>query len=522
MLVARDTQAVASKVLGNSERVRTATVAPDYAAAEMTTVDPARMKTLVGSMDSMIRQDKTGQLSPILQKARNMLVDKPAVPAVAPQRVADGLNGYKTIPGKPAVPETYNLDIANLDRAKIAINKMSELNPFGADPGAKDASRYLTIFNKHLDAIMKTDNSPRMTVYHGGNLQGSPNLSFAGKNSGIQNEPAFWVTSSEKSAKDFADGAAVNKMNISPKNPLSVDVGVHDIVGDLNKVKVDAIQKAKANGNDAIIFKYPNGLADEIAVLDVNILGANNPSAYAKAVAEFKKASPAVDNLQAGTLGTIANTAKPVEQWNALIGPDVARTGTVTQAAQKMSAVDPETYRKMVKLGIENDMNAALGLKSPLNQNVGWSVAKAWFSNPQRSANVREAIGNLPNGAVALDALDNVMKVLRQTGLRQSTGSPTASNAANVGALSGEQNLVQSVISDPIFGGPQALKVKFSMRSATKLAKILTDPDKVELLRKIAAYNPMEPYAQAGIIGILNSEQSDTKKQDQANPVTKR
>lgn len=123
---------------------------------------------------------------------------------------------------------------------------------------------------------------PSVDVYHGtsGELTGPPDVTKAGLTSGIKNEPAFWVTSDEASAKGFAEmtvmdrggAAAVHKFQMDASNPLTVEVSVKDITGDFNKLKSDAIQKAIAQGNDAVIFKTPKTVADEIAVLDPSIL----------------------------------------------------------------------------------------------------------------------------------------------------------------------------------------------------------------------------------------------------------
>lgn len=234
---------------------------------------------------------------------------------------------------------------------------------------------------------------------------------------------------------------------------------------------------------------------------------------YAAAVDDFKAASPPVDAKIAGTIGAMTKTADPVSQWTRLVDPQLSRSGTVTVAAQDLIKQNPEAYRKLVRLGIENEVNAALKVtNNPANSVGGAAIAKGWFSTPQRLANVREAVSNLPNGGVAVDALDNVMSVLRQTGLRQTTGSPTASNAANVEALGPTGGALTGFGVHPVKGVGEALETMFTKRSATQLAKILTDPDSVELLRKIANYDPAAPYTKAGIIGILNATGQEKSK----------
>lgn len=247
-------------------------------------------------------------------------------------------------------------------------------------------------------------------------------------------------------------------------------------------------------------------LKNFVAHLD-GIMKTSKP--YAEAVSDFKAASPVVDAKTAGTVGAITKTAHPTQQWERLIDPDLSRSGTVTVAAQDLIKQNPEAYRKLVQVGMENELNAAqAATMSPASQVAGAKMGKGWYSTPQRLANMREAISNLPNGGAAVDAMDNVMAVLRQTGLRQSVGSPTASNAANVGALGTTGNIIGTTLAHPLSGIGASVEQAFTARSAKQLARILTDPDSVGLLKKIANYNPSEPYAKAGIIGILNGTQS--------------
>ena len=152
--------------------------------------------------------------------------------------------------------------------------------------------------------------------------------------------------------------------------------------------------------------------------------------------------------------------------------------------------------------------------KNPANdQTVGAAIARDWYSTPQRLENVRAAVASLPNGSDALKALDNVMTVLRQTGMRQTTGSPTASNAANVGAF-GPSSVTNAAI-HPLKGVGENLENAFTKRSATNLAKILTDPNSAKLLKRIADFDPVQPYTSAGMATILNATLGNA---DKSNP----
>lgn len=269
---------------------------------------------------------------------------------------------------------------------------------------------------------------------------------------------------------------------------------------DRAKKAIRDMAEVKPFGEEAGAKEASKYLKNFAAQLD-GIMKTSKP--YAEATADFAAASPQVNNKIAGTVGALTKTVDPVTQWKRLVDPELSRPGTISDTAQDLIAANPDNYRKLVKLGIENEINSALKVtQNPGNQNAGARIATAWYSTPQRLANMREVVSNLPNGGDALAALDNVMEVLRQTGYRQTTGSPTASNAANVGAL-GPSSMTNFEV-HPIKGMGENLDVAFTERSARNLAKILTDPDSVNLLKKIADYNPSEPYSRAGIIGVLN------------------
>jgi hypothetical protein len=63
-------------------------------------------------------------------------------------------------------------------------------------------------------------------------------------------------------------------MEMHPKNPITVNVSAADIAsGKFSKMKTEEIAKAKANGNDVVIFKTPSTVGNEIAILDPAVVG---------------------------------------------------------------------------------------------------------------------------------------------------------------------------------------------------------------------------------------------------------
>ena len=124
---------------------------------------------------------------------------------------------------------------------------------------------------------------PGMTkVFHGGAKRISvPDLTKSGATSGIAEEGrAFWVTPSQESALGFgklaSETPAISAFGFTPKNPLTIEFPVKSILdGSFGQLKIDALNKARKAGHDAVIFKQAGNLKlleDEIAVLDPSVL----------------------------------------------------------------------------------------------------------------------------------------------------------------------------------------------------------------------------------------------------------
>jgi muramidase (phage lysozyme) len=152
-------------------------------------------------------------------------------------------------------------------------------------------------------------------VYHGSNTQFDvPNMDLAGKTSGIAEEGrVFWVTSDKQSAEGFGklagDAPVINEMRVEPKNPVVVEITARDIIsGEYADIKVRELDKARAAGNDVVVFKQKDTggmklISDEIAVLDER----------AVKPASAGKAPPKIDVPQANTgLRTTRLTDEPV------------------------------------------------------------------------------------------------------------------------------------------------------------------------------------------------------------------
>ena len=79
-----------------------------------------------------------------------------------------------------------------------------------------------------------------------------------------------------KFGKLASETPAISAFGFTPKNPLTIEFPVKSILdGSFGQLKIDALNKARKAGHDAVIFKQAGNLKlleDEIAVLDPSVL----------------------------------------------------------------------------------------------------------------------------------------------------------------------------------------------------------------------------------------------------------
>lgn len=139
------------------EKARTKATNPYYKAASQEHVPGPEVQKLVDNIDAAIGADKTGIVGGALKEIRNLLVSRPAEPAIPPTRVArDTPNGkiYDTTPGKAAVPESYITDIENLDRVRKYVRDKMDMPQIGQDAITKEQGANITRAIEDLKARM--------------------------------------------------------------------------------------------------------------------------------------------------------------------------------------------------------------------------------------------------------------------------------------------------------------------------------------------------------------------------------
>jgi hypothetical protein len=139
------------------EKARTKATSPHYEAANQEHVPGPEVQKLVDNIDAAIGSDKTGIVGGALKEIRNLLVSRPAEPAIPPTRVARVTpNGkiYDTTPGKAAVPESYITDIENLDRVRKYVRDKMDMPQIGQDAITKEQGANITRAIDDLKARM--------------------------------------------------------------------------------------------------------------------------------------------------------------------------------------------------------------------------------------------------------------------------------------------------------------------------------------------------------------------------------
>lgn len=216
-----------------------------------------------------------------------------------------------------------------------------------------------------------------------------------------------------------------------PDNNLAV---VNEVVKQLDTMAENARPNpASPNGNAQMsaAFEAARSRADQLAS------SVSEPWRLSRAmVASGREAF--LEPLQAGPMGAIAQTGKPLEQTAALF-PTKPPEGAAPATAQTLEMLPNDQARGLVRQQIMSGLNErAQDLSTGPNQWGGAGWAAQQFGNPEQAAVMRAGVGAATGDAAAIDPL---VEVMRATGRRQAPGSLTAYNSrdleelGNAGAL---------------------------------------------------------------------------------------
>ncbi|MGE7469773.1 hypothetical protein ACQKLX_10045 [Bosea sp. NPDC003192] len=174
-----------------------------------------------------------------------------------------------------------------------------------------------------------------------------------------------------------------------------------------------------------------------------------------------------------------------------------------------MSSRDPELAAGISRQRLADQFDQSAGrLVGGENQYGGARFAKDIAGTPQQEANLRGVVGALPNGATAGPAVDDMVDILRATGMRRPQSSATEFNrqiADDLGAVPVALGGVSTVgTALPRIAG-DAVRWAWYGRGANRLADLFLAPDSVDQMRAIAARGGETPFTDALLRQIIQA-----------------
>jgi hypothetical protein len=229
-----------------------------------------------------------------------------------------------------------------------------------------------------------------------------------------------------------------------------------------------------------------------------------------------------IDPLTSGPMGVVAGRAgfdpgapSPVPRVTGVLSNEkLARPNNIRDIYTQMNARDPTAFPGMARTWLENAFNdATQRIQSGDNRMMGANFAKTVYGTDQQQQNLQEVLrgvakahGADPDTFVA--GANNLMQTLSATGKVPGIGSPTISRGDLQGQLS--KNIYTTVTSNTNpFKIPETIGNKISaFYNASRnqqIAQILTAPDSVEQIVKMAKLNPnglTAKYYAAALLGL--------------------
>jgi hypothetical protein len=195
---------------------------------------------------------------------------------------------------------------------------------------------------------------------------------------------------------------------------------------------------------------------------------------------------------EAGPLGKMSKTEDIAAQGEALLkaAPVEGSEQAVREAVSLLASRNPDQALQLVRTHLRKVFDETTqNLISGENQWGGGKFAAAIRGNSQQAKNLEAAVRALPGGDIRWQGLNAFLDVLEATGTRQRPGSLTAyniparENMASGGVVNETARIVRSL-------GGRLLDFHKEWRLGKvsgDLAKMMTDPGSVGLLRQLAA-----------------------------------
>jgi hypothetical protein len=204
-----------------------------------------------------------------------------------------------------------------------------------------------------------------------------------------------------------------------------------------------------------------------------------------------------LEPMERGAIGQLAKTDDWQTQARIILSDTPGSEKEVASAVKNIVARNPEAMPELLRMKLEDTFNKALpNAKGTMEQFRGANFAGAIEKNPQTMKSLEAAIKALPGGDTQWVGFRNLLKVFEAQGQRLPAGSPTSFNQQLAGELA--SNMGRNVKSLGV-----ELWANWNIqRRSEELARILTDPEGVALLRQLALLGPSSAKAQQLVQGF--------------------
>jgi hypothetical protein len=277
--------------------------------------------------------------------------------------------------------------------------------------------------NGAIDTVRRDINTATQPLYRAAEGQTLSADNFAP----IANDPAFRASLARLRADPVLGPTYAGQLDNS--------IGVIDAVTKDMGARGQALSNAANPGfqpEAAAIYSRGAGEARDIA-RDPQRGGNADYDAALLAQAQARRDNLAP--LEAGPLGTMANTANTGAQANALF-PSKPLEGAAIETADaigRLNTIDPELAQNLVRQHLATNFAEATQSNIPgANQWGGANFAAQIAGNPLQEQTLMRGLAALPNGETAAADVAALMPVLRATGKRQGPGSLTAQNTLDL------------------------------------------------------------------------------------------
>lgn len=317
----------------------------------------------------------------------------------------------------------------------------------------------------------------------------------------------------------YAEAASAIKSN--PQLARYVQGLPEDSVGFLNEVKKflgTASENAAGPMNAGRNMQVSAGYGLDEGVVRQAATAASSDYRRALAVQEQAR-KQFLDPLMQGPIGKLADKDITTRQAIGVLFPSNPLPGSAPEIIDAVGALakkNPMAARQLVRAHIESTFNEATqALQGGANQFGGAGFAAVLKGNTQQAENLAAAIQGVA-GPQALSGFDKFLDIMSATGQRQRIGSQTAFNQETQdilrrGGMIGEAANTVATAGIKLPGRVKEAYEQWRLGQNTEqIARLFTDPNAIEMFRRLGRAAPGSSQAQAiaGRIAVMATQAS--------------